>query len=41
VSDPVFLVLRNAAVFGLVTLAVYGACLWMIRIEENRKSQRR
>ncbi|HEV2145902.1 MAG TPA: hypothetical protein VGR37_00645 [Longimicrobiaceae bacterium] len=40
-SEPTFLVLRNAAIFGLITLAIYGACLWMIRIEENRKKNRR
>lgn len=41
VSEPAFLVLRNAAVFGLVTLAIYGACLLMIRIEDNRQKNRR
>lgn len=40
-NDATFLVLRNAAVFGLITLAIYGACLWMIRIEDNRKKNRR
>lgn len=40
-SEPALMVLRNAAVFGLVTLAVYGACLMMIRIEDNRTKNRR
>lgn len=39
--DYWLLILRNAAVFGVVTLAVYGACLWMIRIEEDRKKRHR
>lgn len=41
VSEPALLVLRNAAVFGLVTLAIYGACLLMIRVEDNRQKRRR
>ncbi len=40
-SDPTLLVLRNAAIFGLVTLAVYGMCLLMIRVEDNRAKRRR
>jgi hypothetical protein len=41
VSESALLVLRNAGVFGLVTLAIYGACLLMIRIEDNRTKRRR
>jgi hypothetical protein len=41
VSESALLVLRNAGVFGLVTLAIYGACLLMIRIEDNRTKRRK
>lgn len=27
-------------VFALVTLAIYGLCLWVIRIEEKRDEKR-
>ncbi|MET0397851.1 MAG: hypothetical protein ABW277_13555 [Longimicrobiaceae bacterium] len=40
-SESALLVLRNAGVFGLVTLAIYGACLVMIRVEDNRARRRK
>jgi hypothetical protein len=41
VSESALLVLRNAGVFGLITLGIYGLCLLMIRIEDNRTKRRR
>lgn len=29
------------ALFGLITLGVYAACMWMVRIEERREARRR
>ncbi|HEX2091963.1 MAG TPA: hypothetical protein VHG28_06150 [Longimicrobiaceae bacterium] len=40
-SEATFLVLRNAGVFLIVTAAIYGLCLWMIRIEDDRARRRR
>lgn len=28
-------------VFALVTLGIYGLCIWMIKIEEKREAKRR
>ena len=31
----------HIGVFALVSLFIYGLCLWMIRIEERREQRRR